>query len=569
MAVSDALARMYALVDDLRAGKTSVTEHSLAVYGLLLEGSHTPRQVQTDLLLTLLAEARDTEIGRTCGFAGIDSIEAFRRQVPVHLYEDLRPFIERMCNGEPDVLLHGLPGFVAQTSGTTGSPKLVPWPPTLDHEFLPFLFASFGAVETRFPGALTGRQMILSRFIEGHTAAGIPVGSASGYVRNLNESIPGMARVPGIVFDEQRFAVRYYAMLLYMLSQPLAWLAVLNPSTLLTFIEQLDLFGPALAQDLAAGTWTHGPDGIDDVMRVASAQQPLVPAPERAARMRDSLARDKRVNLEEVCPELRVLTMWKGGNAKHYLAQVRARLPTCEIRSEVSGSSEGALLIPLDDRTEGGVPALFSTFIEFLPAELEPSPEAFHDIEELKPEQGYRFVVTNRRSMYRLLQDDVFFLERYEGRTPVLRFSHRHGMQSSITGEKLTEWQIIEAVQAAEAQSGLAALDYQARPEWGEPPGYVMFLELDAPADDKLQRFVIALEHKLHELNLEYASKRSSSRLAAMSLIVLARGELREWQKHELAASGKSDAQAKIPRLRRDLWTASAEHRRIRLQRDG
>ena len=556
------LARIYQIVDATRDRRLEVTAASLRCFELLQRACREPRAVQTELVKTLLREARATEIGRRYGYAEIDSLETFRRRVPLHSYDQLRPAIDRMCRGERNVLGPEQPVFIAQTSGTTGAPKLVPFGQGMDYDLLPFLLSSYGAIESGCPGAIAGKQMILSRFLEGETSAGIPVGAASGFVRELLASALDMSPIPGAVFDEPRLPVRYYAMLLYMLSRPLIWLSALNPSTLLAMFEQLDGFGERLAADLEVGSFRNGPDGIAAVMEHG---RPLVASPERAARVRRSLAETGRVELEDVCPELRVVTTWMGGNAKHYLPQLRARLPTCELRSEVSGSSEGALLIPLDAHTEGGIPALFSTLIEFLPAECEPANEALHDLEELRPDQGYRLVVTNRRSMVRLVMDDLFYLERYVERTPVLRFSHRHGHGSSLTGEKLTELQVITAVDTARASAAVEILDYQVRPGWGEPPAYVVLLEHDGHATERLAAFLRTFETRLCELNLEYAAKRASRRLGAPSLVVLPRGELRRWQQAELAASGRSDAQAKIPRLGRELLPASTSYPRITL----
>jgi hypothetical protein len=145
-----------------------------------------------------------------------------------------------------------------------------------------------------------------------------------------------------------------------------------------------------------------------------------------------------------------------------------------------------------------------------------------------------------------------------------LRFSHRHGLTSSITGEKLTEIQIIEAVDAARAGSGLDVLDYQARPEWGEPPSYALLVEVAAPDHAQCARFLELFEAQLQKSNIEYAAKRTSKRLAPATLVLLPAGELRAWQKRELAASGRSDAQAKVARLRRDMLALDAPYPRIR-----
>jgi hypothetical protein len=556
------LAAANALVDDLLARRVSTLDAARASHRLFREACAHPAAIQAELLAAMVREAKDTHIGRELDFASIDSIDAFRARVPIHTYDALLPWIDRVVAGEADVLFPGRPTFFAQTSGTTGKPKRVPFSSELPREYATFLLPNWGALEADFPGSFAGRQMIFARYIEGY-AGDVPVGAANGYARHLHEQVFFNARVPGAVYDEPALAVRYYAMFLYMLSQPLVWLAALNPSTLLTFLDKLDAFGPQLASDLAAGTWTHGPAGVDAVMRAAD--QPFAAAPDTARRIEQSIARAGRVDLEQVCPELRVITLWRGGNAKHYLKQVRGRLPTCELRAEVSGSSEAALMVPLDVETDGGVPSLFSTFFEFLPIEHEPGDGVLHGIEELRPEQGYRLIVTNRRGMYRLLMEDVFYLERYIDRAPVLRFSHRHGLTSSLTGEKLTEWHVLEAMQAAGAATKLDVLDFQLRPEWGEPPRYVLLVELD-PGHGALEPFLAAFEAKLAEVNLEYAAKRSSQRLAPPQLVVIPRGELKRWLEGELAAAGRSDAQAKIARLRRELLTLDGGLARIDLR---
>ncbi|HEY4059753.1 MAG TPA: GH3 auxin-responsive promoter family protein [Kofleriaceae bacterium] len=548
-----------ALIGRLFEEGADVVAIAHASYHTFLQACAGPAAVQEQLLRAIVHEARETAFGREHDFASIDSLARYREVVPPHSYDQLRPYIDRVVAGEADVLFPGRPEFYAQTSGTTGVPKRVPFSMALPREYASFFFPSFGAIDIAHPGSFAGRQMIFARFIEGH-AGDVPFGSANGYVRNLHDTLFRDLRVPAAVFDEPTMNIRYYAMFLYILSQPLVCLAALNPSTLLTFIDKLDAFGAQLAADLAAGTWSHGPAGID---RVMASVPPFTAAPETARRITESLARSGRVDLEFVCPELRLITLWRGGNAKHYQRQVRARLPNVELRAEVSGSSEAGLLVPLDAHTDGGVPSLFSTVIEFLPIDHEPGDGVTHGIEELKPDQGYRFIVTNRRGMYRLVMDDVFYLERTIDRAPVLRFSHRHGLTSSLTGEKLTEWHVLEAVQAASAATKIDLLDFQLRPEWGEPPRYVLLAELDRPVD--MQPFLAALEAKLSEVNIEYAAKRSSQRLAPPQLVVLPRGELRRWLEASLAASGRSDAQAKIARLHRELLTLDASLARTEL----
>ncbi len=85
-----------------------------------------PRMAQERKLKEILSRNADTDYGRAHSFASItDSLE-FRRRVPINQYEDLQPYIERMLNGERNVLTAQEPFMYATTSGTTGSQKFIP-----------------------------------------------------------------------------------------------------------------------------------------------------------------------------------------------------------------------------------------------------------------------------------------------------------------------------------------------------------------------------------------------------------------------------------------------------------
>ena len=50
----------------------------------------------------------------------------FKKNVPVRDYEDLRPYIDRVSNGEENVLWPGKPIYITKTSGTTSGVKYIP-----------------------------------------------------------------------------------------------------------------------------------------------------------------------------------------------------------------------------------------------------------------------------------------------------------------------------------------------------------------------------------------------------------------------------------------------------------
>jgi hypothetical protein len=73
-----------------------------------------------------LVQAEKTAFGIDHKFAQIKSYEAFKEAIPVVDYEGLRTYIDRVVNGEKNVLWPGLPIYFAKTSGTTSGVKFIP-----------------------------------------------------------------------------------------------------------------------------------------------------------------------------------------------------------------------------------------------------------------------------------------------------------------------------------------------------------------------------------------------------------------------------------------------------------
>jgi len=78
-------------------------------------------------LLRILSRSANTEIGKRWNFASIQSVDDFRRNVPLTDYEVYRPYIQRMMDsGEKDLIVCGDVVYYAPTSGTTSESKLIP-----------------------------------------------------------------------------------------------------------------------------------------------------------------------------------------------------------------------------------------------------------------------------------------------------------------------------------------------------------------------------------------------------------------------------------------------------------
>jgi hypothetical protein len=86
--------------------------------------------LQRDVLRRLVETAKDTEFGRKHALGCVKSYEDFCRNVSVNTYEELKNDIDRMRQGESDVLWPGRVKWYAKSSGTTNDKsKFIPVSP--------------------------------------------------------------------------------------------------------------------------------------------------------------------------------------------------------------------------------------------------------------------------------------------------------------------------------------------------------------------------------------------------------------------------------------------------------
>ena len=88
--------------------------------------ANNPVETQKRVFLDLLDKAKNTEFGRDHNFKDITSFDDFRNNVPVTDYEGLTNYINKVVDGESDILWPGKPLYFAKTSGTTSGAKFIP-----------------------------------------------------------------------------------------------------------------------------------------------------------------------------------------------------------------------------------------------------------------------------------------------------------------------------------------------------------------------------------------------------------------------------------------------------------
>ena len=86
-----------------------------------------PVAVQREVLQDLVTSAQYTEFGRKYNFSKLFSIKEFKKAVPIHEYDDIKPYIQRIMQGEENLLWNTPINWFAKSSGTTSDKsKFIP-----------------------------------------------------------------------------------------------------------------------------------------------------------------------------------------------------------------------------------------------------------------------------------------------------------------------------------------------------------------------------------------------------------------------------------------------------------
>ncbi|AWA29267.1 hypothetical protein HYN48_03720 [Flavobacterium magnum] len=139
---------------------------------------------QQKVFASLISDAKNTRFGKDHQFGQIKTHQDFVKNVPIRDYEELRPYVDEVVNGEPDVLWPGKPLYFAKTSGTTSGAKYIP----LTRASMPFhIQAARDAIlhyihETGNAGFVDGKMIFLQGSPELEEKNGVSLGRLSGIV---------------------------------------------------------------------------------------------------------------------------------------------------------------------------------------------------------------------------------------------------------------------------------------------------------------------------------------------------------------------------------------------------
>jgi hypothetical protein len=460
----------------------------------------TPARAQARKLRSLLRTNATTAFGREHGFDRVDSVGAFQDRVPIRRFDELSPWVERIANGEANVLTAEPVRMMERTSGSTSANKLIPFTRTFLDEVAaathPWLFDLF----RHYPG-LRGRRSYWSISPAARekevTSGGIPIGidDDTEYFGRAGRWLLGsMMAVParvGRITDIHRWRWETCRQLLG--SADLGFISVWSPTFLTGLMEFLE-------------------DHLDELL--ASLE------PSRAAAMRDRIHRGRgAVTAEALWPGLALVSCWTDGPSRAFVAGLRRWFPHTPLQPKGLLATEGAVSFPLASQ-EGSVLSVRGHFLEFLdPEHPGRRPLLAH---ELRVGDRVSPILTTGGGLVRYhLQDVVRCVGRYRA-TPCVRFEERLDCVSDLAGEKLDATVVGKAIEQAAQRIGIEWPFAMLAPHLGPPPGYRLYLE-GAASDLVAQEMADALESALLA-GAHYAYCRKLGQLDAVSLVRVSGG---------------------------------------------
>jgi len=510
-----------------------------------------PDAAQEAKLLQIVRANQDTAFGKKHKFDQIKTIADYQKFVPPAKYEDLHPYIENLMNGETKQLSGEEPFMFATTSGTTAQPKFLPITESHLRDYTHAFQVHNYHIIDKYPAAPLGKVFIItSNDQEGLVANGAPYGAVSGL---LNRRQPQVIRdrfaIPYELCKIKDVDTKYYLMLRVALAQRITAILCCNPSSLLLLSDQMKEHAADLVQDITNGTVKQcyaPPPALEDAFK------PFFKAdPTRGRELKRLLDANGVLTPQIVWPDMETISCWKGGPMSFYLEKLSEFYGNVPIRDFGYMASEGRGSIPISDDGAGGVVAITSHFFEFVEEDDVDSPSPkFLTVGQLKQFKRYYIYFTTIAGLYRYDINDLIEVVGFHHNTPVIQFVRKGLGISSITGEKLTEEQVLVALTQALRQLNIPELShFTAEVELGLPPYYVCYAELNSTIPDSVRNeFIRLFDHSLKMQNPEYADKRATKRLGMPVFKILPHGTYTRLRQQRVS-EGAPEAQVKIPLL--------------------
>ena len=479
-----------------------------------------PERVQRELLLRLLQKNARAEYGMRYGFGTIRGTKDYAARVPVVEYSDIEADVDRMKQGDTNVLTAEPTLVFSLTSGTSDRPKFIPITRTGQRRTRQLMTQWFHRALRDHPTMFNkGILDITGSPVEGRCACGIPYGSASGMIL---ASMPGVMRrifcTPAEVAQIDDYELRCYAIARFAYAKELSFIGTPNPLTLVKLAATGTRHAEEIIRCIHNGWFSEslrdGRDGASAGVPL-SLRAALSPRKTRAAFLAGILEKTGALHPRDCWPHLALIGCWLGGSIGFHANALIASYGNIPRRDLGYMASEGSITIPFADDTSSGLPALRNHYFEFIPLDDDgsPAPDIF-GAHELETGRCYRILLTNDNGLYRYDINDIVRVDGFHKQTPLISFVSKSGTMTNIVGEKLHLNHLLFAMEKLQSRFSLGVRQFRAASDIGTQR-YEVFLDVpqDLTTDFLRDSLLPTLDDLLCECNIEYAAKRKSGRL--------------------------------------------------------
>ena len=401
-------------------------------------------EVNLNNLLTVLSDNKDTEYGKKYGFADITTPEEYRKKVPAVLYDDIRPYVERMMNGEENVLTVYPTHRYCSTSGTTGAAKYIPMSDNdLDRKGL-----LTEEPKNLFLSSRDGKRLMVSTFRTYSEVPGKQVFLLSEMyykyiydagIFDVNEYVGGEA----LFFIPQECGDMMYAKSAAALAcDDLRTIECMFMYEILNFFVYIEKNWRRIVDDLRKRKLPEDlsltDEAKDYLMSMNVTEERLRKIENECSkgfagigkRLWERLEFVNGIGNKSFLTEDNAITGYLGDVPKQYYCY------SC---------SESLIGVPTRMNENRYVMVLRTGYFEFLPYMAEPDGVTYQP-HELKIGELYEPIITNFSGLYRYRLTDVITVKGFIGKSPVIEFMFRKGQALNISGEKVDMRQLEEAV---------------------------------------------------------------------------------------------------------------------------
>jgi len=465
--------------------------------------SNHPVAAQRQVLQDLVSAGQYTELGRKYHFAKLFTLKEFKKKVPIHEYDDIKPCINRMMQGEDNILWNTPVKWFAKSSGTTSDKsKFIP----ISNESLTENhFKASKDVLTNYYNNFPGSELL--------TGKGLVIGG-SHQLNKLNEEIQ-YGDLSAVLMQNSPFWGQW----------------IRTPELSVALLDEWENKIEQLAQ-------TTSNENVTSLAGVPTWTLILL---KRILKIKN------KQTIKEVWPNLE-LYINGGVSFIPYKEQFDKIIGAKINYLEIYNASEGfiaAQVKPDDDGlllfTEHGI------FYEFMPVEEygKENPNTI-GLKDVQLNKNYALVISTTGGLWRyLIGDTVIFtsINPYK-----IKVSGRLKHYMNAFGEEVIVDNTDKAIAAACEKTSAMVSDYTAAPVYfseNNNGAHEWLIEFEKQPDN-ITAFIYELDNALKDVNSDYEAKRHKDIALRLPIIhVLPKGTFNEW----LKSKSKLGGQHKVPRL--------------------